>query len=107
MEGKIRAITYARKALKPFLGICLGMQCAVIEYARNKLGMTGANSAEFARETPHPVVIFMPEIDARSMGGTMRLGARPTTIRGRTDGKPSLAADLYGRDVKSECARCS
>lgn len=100
VEGKIAAVKYAREHKVPFLGICLGMQCAVIEYARNVLNLAGANSAEFAPKTAHPVVVFMPEINPSQMGGTMRLGARATVLRGRSDGKPSLAKDLYGRDVK-------
>ncbi len=75
IEGKIAAAGYARQTLKPFLGICLGMQCAVIEFARNVCGLTGANSLEFDPNTPHPVVNLMEEqenIDYK--GGTMRLG---------------------------------
>jgi CTP synthase (UTP-ammonia lyase) len=100
VEGKILAVKYARENKVPFLGICLGMQCSVIEYARNVLGCAGANSAEFDPKGPHPVVIFMPEINQSQMGGTMRLGARATLLRGRADGKPSLAKDLYGPETK-------
>jgi len=100
VEGKIVAIQYARESKTPFLGICLGMQCAVIEYARNVLGWTGANSAEFSQDTPHPVIIFMGEINPSQMGGTMRLGSRATYFRPRPDGTVTLAQDLYGRDVK-------
>ena len=60
----------------PFLGICMGMQCAVIEYSRSKLGFADANSEEMNPKTSHPVVVFMPEITKDAMGGTMRLGAR-------------------------------
>ena len=61
IEGKIAAIGYARENGVPFFGICLGMQCAVIEYARNVLGLTGANSEEFDLTTPHPVIYLMRE----------------------------------------------
>ena len=61
VEGKIAAIKYARESRTPFFGICLGMQCAVIEYSRNVLGMAGANSAEFNPSSPHKVIVFMPE----------------------------------------------
>ena len=61
VEGKIAAIRYARESKTPFFGICLGMQCAVIEFARNVLGMAGANSAEFNPSSPHKVIVFMPE----------------------------------------------
>jgi CTP synthase len=76
IEGKIEAIRYAREHNIPFLGICLGMQCAVIEYARNVLGLSGAHSVEMDPDTPHPVIDLMEEqknIDG--LGGTMRLGA--------------------------------
>jgi CTP synthase (UTP-ammonia lyase) len=106
VEGKILAVQHARETKKPFLGICLGMQCAVIEYARNVLGKAGANSAEFDAKSPYPAVVFMPEINPAFMGGTMRLGARATVLRGRPDAKPCLAKDLYGRDLKREwCCR--
>ena len=103
VEGKIAAIQYARENKVPFLGICLGMQCLVIEYARNVLGWAGANSAEFNAETPHPVIVFMPEINTSQMGGTMRLGSRATYLRPRADGKPTLAQELYGRGNKCAC----
>jgi len=81
IEGKIAAARYAREKLVPYLGICLGMQVAVIEYARNVCGMTNANSSEFDPATPYPVVDLLPEqreIDGR--GGTMRLGADPVAL---------------------------
>lgn len=75
-EGKIIAAQYARTNSVPYFGICLGMQTAVIEFARNVLGLEGANSTEWDPATPHPVVVFMPEISVTHKGGTMRLGAR-------------------------------
>lgn len=96
VEGKILAIQYARENQVPFLGICLGMQCAVLEFARNVLGVQGATSTEFDPDTPNPVVLFMPEINQAKMGGTMRLGNRTTVLKPRPDGKGSLAEALYG-----------
>lgn len=78
IEGKIAAIEWARKSRKPFLGVCLGLQCAVIEFARNVVGWTEANSAEIDPETTRPVVIEMPEHNVGQKGGTMRLGKRET-----------------------------
>jgi CTP synthase len=78
VEGKIRAIQYAREQRIPFLGLCLGLQCAVIEFARNVCGLQGANSSEFEPTTPHPVIDLLPEQkDVVDMGGSMRLGAYP------------------------------
>jgi CTP synthase len=102
IEGKLGALTYAREHGIPTLGLCLGMQCMVIEYARNEAGLTGANSAEFDPETPHPVIATMAEqVDVvageRDMGGTMRLGAyRAHLVEG------TLAAELYGTTEVSE-----
>lgn len=80
IEGKITAIKYARESKVPFLGICLGMQCAVMEFARNVCGLSGANSSEFG-ETPHPVIDLMPEQkDVEDLGGTMRLGLYPCVL---------------------------
>ncbi|ESO00100.1 hypothetical protein HELRODRAFT_113471 [Helobdella robusta] len=92
MEGKILAAGWARETKKPFLGICLGMQCAVIEYSRNVLNLKGANSTEVDPMTPHPVVIEMPEHHPGQLGGTMRLGKRRTVFK---DDK-SLLKKLYG-----------
>ncbi|KAL3523229.1 hypothetical protein ACH5RR_016063 [Cinchona calisaya] len=78
VEGKIFAAKYARENRKPYLGICLGMQTAVIEFARSVLGMEDANSTEFNAHTRNPCVIFMPEGSKTHMGGTMRLGSRRT-----------------------------
>lgn len=81
IEGKITAVRYARENKLPFFGICLGMQCAVIEYARNVLGLQGAHSSELVPETPYPVIDLMPEQkDIDELGGTMRLGAYPCKV---------------------------
>jgi len=95
-EGKIAAIKYARETKTPFLGICLGMQAAVIEYCRSVLGRTGAHSAELVDELQKDVedaVIFMPEGDRERMGGTMRLGARETILK-----EGSIARCVYGNE---------
>jgi CTP synthase len=85
IEGKIKAIQYARENKIPFLGICLGMQCAVIEFARNALGLKGANSTEFNRKTDHPVISLLEEQKkVADLGGTMRLGAYPCDLKKRT-----------------------
>ena len=81
IEGKILAANYARTNNVPYLGICLGLQIATIEFCRNVLGMEGANSTEFDENTPHPAVVFMPEISKTHLGGTMRLGSRPTIFQ--------------------------
>ena len=82
IEGKIAAARYARERGVPFLGICLGMQIAVAEFARYVAGMPGANSTEFDPETPHPIVDLLPEQkDVRDMGGTMRLGAEAVVLK--------------------------
>ncbi|MBK70656.1 MAG: CTP synthetase [Euryarchaeota archaeon] len=78
VEGKIAAAEYARTNNVPYLGVCLGLQIATIEFCRNVLGLDGANSTEFDEETPNPAVVFMPEISKTHMGGTMRLGTKPT-----------------------------
>jgi CTP synthase len=93
IEGKIEAIRYARENNVPFFGICLGMQCAVIEFGRNVLGYADANSTEMNAETSHPVIALMEEQKAiENKGGTMRLGAYPCKL---TEG--SLAATVYDR----------
>lgn len=81
IEGMILAAQYARENHVPYLGVCLGLQVAVIEFTRNVLGKAGANSTEFDEDTPHPAVIFMPEGSRTHMGGTMRLGSRQTNIQ--------------------------
>ncbi len=97
-EGKIQAVKYAREKKVPFFGICLGLQMAVIEYARNVVGLAGANSVEFDEKTPHPVVTIMEsQKGVADKGGTMRLGAYQCAL---TSG--SLAAQLYGATEVSE-----
>jgi len=91
-EGKINTIRHAREQKIPFLGICLGMQCAVIEFARNVLGLEGANSTEMLAGTQHPVIDLMPDQkELNEKGGTMRLGAYPCKIKSGT-----LAKSVYG-----------
>ena len=98
IEGKIQTIRYARERGVPFFGLCLGMQCAVIELARDTAGLAGANSAEFDQATPHPVIDLMADQrSVREKGGTMRLGAYPCRI---LDG--SLAHKAYGVSEVSE-----
>ncbi|MBP7146134.1 MAG: CTP synthase [Acidobacteria bacterium] len=98
VEGMVRAITRTRERKIPFLGICLGLQCAVIEAARSLAGLDKANSTEFDPDTPHPVIDFIPEQRAiESKGGTMRLGAYPCRITPGT-----LAQSVYGRTEISE-----
>jgi CTP synthase len=95
VEGKIRAARFAREHGVPFLGICLGMQVAVSEFARHVVGMDGANSAEFDPETPFPVIDLLPEQkEVRDMGGTMRLGADPVKLHDGT-----RAREIYGEPV--------
>ena len=115
-EGMISAAKWAREKNIPYLGICLGFQIAVIEFARNVLGLQGtllpfalvcrsfpahnglkstdAHSAELKEDTPHPVIIFMPEISKTHLGGTMRLGLRPTIFQPETEW--SKVRQLYG-----------
>ena len=98
IEGKIEAIRYARQCEIPFFGICLGMQCAVIEFARNVLDLGGANSTEFTDETNHPVICMLEEQKKITYkGGTMRLGAQPCVL---DDG--SLARRSYNADSIEE-----
>ncbi len=94
VEGKIEAIKYARENKIPFLGICLGMQCTVIEAARNLAGLKGANSAEFEAKTPYPVITMMKEQkEVKMLGGTMRLGNYLCELE-----KDSLAYKLYKQE---------
>ena len=98
IEGKIETIKYARENKIPFLGICLGMQMAVVEFARNVLGLKDANSAEFSETTENPVIHIMEEQKAvDKKGGTMRLGAYPCIIKEGT-----IAKEIYGEEKISE-----
>ncbi|MGZ7046304.1 MAG: CTP synthase, partial [Candidatus Aminicenantales bacterium] len=93
IEGKIRAVTYARENKVPYFGICLGMQCAAIEYSRSVAHLRGANSTEFAPDSPHKTVVRWRELGKEfDMGGTMRLGQYRCDLR-----KGSLAHKAYGR----------
>jgi CTP synthase len=98
VEGKLEVVRYAREQGVPFLGLCLGLQCAVIEFARNVCGLEGANSSEFDPATPHPVIDLLPEQkDVTDLGGSMRLGAQPCHIVPGT-----LAERVYGEPVVYE-----
>ena len=98
VEGKIKAIQYARENKIPFLGLCLGMQCAVIEFARHVCGMTDAHSTEFNEETKHPVIALMDsQQGVVEKGGTMRLGAYPCKLAQGTH-----TMDCYGQEEISE-----
>ena len=81
IEGKVLAAQYARESNVPYLGICLGLQVATIEFCRNVLGISDATSTEFEPDAANPAVIFMPEISKTHLGGTMRLGSRPTIFQ--------------------------
>jgi CTP synthase len=95
-EGKINAAKYCRENTKPCLGVCLGFQAMVVEYARSVIGISDADSTEFQEDTRSPVVFFMPEIDKETMGGTMRLGARITKFTHKmNDGSASKSQLLY------------
>jgi CTP synthase len=105
IEGKIRAVRYARENQIPYLGICLGMQIAIVEYGRNVLGLQDANSTEFNRATPHPVIALITEWQDQALGaqtrdetsmkgGTMRLGAQDILL-----GAGTRAREIYGKDV--------
>jgi CTP synthase len=108
VEGKIAAVRFAREKKIPYLGICLGMQIAVIEFGRNVLGLAGANSTEFNRETPHPVIALITEwqdalrgaqarSDKSNLGGTMRLGGQDVKLA-----EGSRARKIYGKPVIRE-----
>jgi CTP synthase len=95
VEGKIAAIRYARENNIPFLGLCLGLQCAVIEFARNVLGLEGANSSEFDPTAPHPVIdLMLSQQDVEDKGGTMRLGLYPARL-----GEGTKVRALYGEEL--------
>ncbi len=92
IEGKIEAVKFARENMIPFFGICLGMQCATVEFARNVIGLVDANSTEFNKETPHPVIDLMEDQkNITTKGGTMRLGAYDCHLE-----KGSKAYSVYG-----------
>ncbi len=98
IEGKIKAIQFAREQNIPYLGLCLGMQCAVIEFARNVAGLKGANSTEFNKKTAHPIISLLEEQEGvKDMGGTMRLGALPCHVK-----KDTLAYEAYKADEVME-----
>ncbi|MCA9314543.1 MAG: CTP synthase [Planctomycetes bacterium] len=97
IEGKIAAIRWARENNVPFLGLCLGMQCAVIEFSRNVAHLEGADSAEFNPDSPHPVIDLMPDQEGLEKGGTMRLGAYRCLLRAGTRSR-----SLYGDESISE-----
>jgi CTP synthase len=98
INGKINAIRYVRENKIPFFGICLGMQCAVIEYSRNVLGLIGANSSEFDEKTPFPVIDLMPDQkNVNELGGTMRLGSYPCKVPEGT-----LAFNAYKEGLVNE-----
>ena len=97
-EGMITAIRHAREKKIPFLGICLGMQMAIVEYARDVLGYTDANSIELDPETTHPVIALMPDQeDVEDLGGTLRLGAYPCILKEGTRSR-----ELFGKEEISE-----
>src|SRR5438270_13226164 len=98
IPGMIRAIQFAREEKVPYFGICLGMQCAVIEYAQNVCGLKNANSTEFDSQTPYPVIYKLRDLlGIDTIGGTMRLGAYPADLQ-----PASLASRIYGSNVISE-----
>ena len=98
IDGKIEAITYARTHNIPFLGLCLGMQLAIVEYARNVIGYTNAHSIELNPDTPHPVIALMPDQNGvEDIGGTLRLGSYPCILD-----KTSKAYELYGTETIHE-----
>lgn len=103
IEGKIKAIEYARTENVPFFGICLGMQLATIEYARNVCGIKNANSAEFKPDNPENVIDLMDsQKEVKDLGGTMRLGAYPCQVLHKHQGKPTHAYQAYQKEKISE-----
>ena len=98
IDGKIVAVHYARENQVPFLGLCLGMQLAIVEFARNVAGLTDAHSIELNPATTHPVIALMPDQDGvTDIGGTLRLGSYPCVL-----GKDTKAYELYGTDLIHE-----
>ena len=104
VEGKINAIQYAREHKVPYLGLCYGMQLAVIEFARNICGLAGANTTENEKDTPHPVIDMLESqreiLKQSDFGGTMRLGAYVAALR-----KGTLIADLYKDRMKEDAPK--
>ncbi len=98
IEGKISAVRFARENRVPYYGLCLGMQIATIEFARNVCGLKGAHSTEFAKDSPHPVITLLKDqVNIKDMGGTMRLGAQPCKL---TEG--TIARKAYGAELVQE-----
>lgn len=98
VEGKVQAIKFARERGVPYFGICLGMQTAVIEFARHIMGLDGAHSTEFDKDTPHPVICLLDEQqNVTQMGGTMRLGSQPSRLK-----SDSKAREAYGVEAIAE-----
>jgi CTP synthase len=98
VQGKVEAIRYARERGVPFFGICLGMQCAVIEFGRHVCGLEGAHSTEFAKDTEHPVICLLDEQKSiTDKGGTMRLGAQDSRLK-----PDSVAAACYEAETVRE-----
>ena len=98
IEGKINAIQYAREHKIPFLGLCLGMQLAIVEYARHAAGLAGAHSIELDPSTPYPVIALMPDQNGvEDIGGTLRLGSCPCVLD-----KSTKAYELYGQELIHE-----
>jgi CTP synthase len=98
VEGKIEAARFAREKKVPYLGLCLGLQIATVEFARNVLGLTDAHSTEFFEKTPHPVICLLNEQqEVTELGGTMRLGSSPCDLL-----PGSKAREAYGQDVITE-----
>jgi CTP synthase len=103
-EGKIEAARYARETGTPYLGLCLGMQIAVVEFARHVVGLDKANSTEFDPESPHPVIDIMPDQVGVEMGGTMRLGHYPCKIK-PTLWRPRSTARTWSRSATATATR--
>ena len=103
VEGKIKAVEFARTESVPYFGICLGMQLAVIEFARNVVGLKSANSAEFKSDGKENVIDIMDsQKNLKDLGGTMRLGAYPCQVLSKFGGKPTRAYAAYGKEQISE-----
>jgi CTP synthase len=101
IEGKISAIRFARENKIPYFGLCYGMQLMTVEYARNVVGLEGANTTEIDQDTPHPIIAILPEqiekLAKKDYGGSMRLGAYPCDLA-----EGSIAAEAYGEKSVSE-----